>query len=796
MQMQEMLLLGNAFLQDISYYQCYEVSGQQSDIIACLGEHFDMDAGIVVYVCCLTLRKEIPDHLFFFSSSGLTIKAKAYLKGQREGKAILYKAGAYPYGAIAPIHFLWQAPPPLSPPPSSPPPPPPSPPHSLPQKMENQEDYVKFDDLPPLDSLVLQYETKEHFIPAPKSSKLGIWCHPASKEEVLSELLKSIQSYNITLHHQDPMSRVRQEVSVTHRNLVRFRLLGPRSHAVLMETLKPKFKDGRHDLAYPLSDGSQSDDSLDSDGDENYEEENEWGNKDHMPDLPPAQKWWLEGELKAQLSSHAFLLAKEYPVIKEATDPTEFARGSVVGLCVADPRLFTPSKKTDMVSSYYPQKKIKQYMLSGVNGDEIVVDEPEQSVPIQSCGMSASGSGSSSSCTMPDCLPPELSFSPLWDKSVSDVVSKSLIPCHLLNRTRSKKLVRSAVLKLGDSAPCIPVLLIQQPMQDSSSSSHSPCSREYMGAGWDLILPPEWAMAFWISLIYRGARVCGMKELAKASLESQGLHFPQDFPDTVSGKVFYSEQRRELEARFSRKPPDKRLNYGKLIISTPFHFPWESLVRFWTKRDVLSCSERGVKRNPEHMLDVSLKKVKLEGGEAECKEAGSFDDFEVHAQLESTMPSENVCAKIKQSYYVLRSKEALNSLRQYISTVLAKKTQSAFKVSEDRHREVLQAALWKYAIDNIVQSHGKALVAVRIEISRCGNLAALDCLSLPTLSDLRSLLPHGVHGFSGPTEEMNQRGMTVVEKGTVTIGISSLTRKEIQEWKQKRKGELLVYCST
>ena len=695
----------------------------------------------------------------------MTIKAKPFLKGQRECRAILYKAGAYPYGAIAPVHFLWQAPPP----------PPP--------EVEDQDEGIKSKAIQPLANPVQEKGRKELISPCTKSLKLWIWSHPASQKQVLSELLKSTQSYNKILQHQDRMTSIRQEVSVVQRNLVRFRLLGPRSHAVLMETLKPKFVGNGRALANPLSDGSQSEESLYSDGDEEDDwNDEESGDNDHVPALLPAEKWWLKGELKDQVSSHAILLTKEYPAIKVAAEPAQFARGSVIGICVEDPRLFTPYKKTDMVSSFYPRKK-KLHLRMAANGDN--EDEMEEVAPIQSNGLSFSGSGSS---MLPDCLPTEISFSPLWNNSVSNTVSRSLIPCHLLNRHRSRKVIRSSILKLGDSAPCIPVLLIQQTPQHSSSASRSASSREYTGAGWDLILPPEWAMAFWISLIYRGARACGMKELAKASLESQVLHFPQDFPDTVSGKMFYLDQQRKLEAHFSRRPPAKRLNYGKLVVPTPFYFPWEDLVRF--------CDKLGGRKSPENTVHVSEKKVKLEDGVAESL-IGSDSEMQVQCHR-STSVSENVYAMTNQSFYVLRSKDALFSIRLYISTVLAKKTQSAFRqrvFSEDHHKGILQSAAWKYAIDDVVKIHGSALVAVKVELSQSGNLAALDSLSLPTPADLQSLLKDGVHGFSGPTEEMNQRGVTVVEKGTVITGISSLTRNEMKEKKKMRKGSLVMISS-
>lgn len=45
----------------------------------------------------------------------------------------------------------------------------------------------------------------------------------------------------------------------------------------------------------------------------------------------------------------------------------------------------------------------------------------------------------------------------------------------------------------------IPLLLIQHP---------GGLSRGY-GSGWDLVLPKNWGMAFWMSCIYAGAKVIG-----------------------------------------------------------------------------------------------------------------------------------------------------------------------------------------------------------------------------------------------------------------------------------------------
>lgn len=53
----------------------------------------------------------------------------------------------------------------------------------------------------------------------------------------------------------------------------------------------------------------------------------------------------------------------------------------------------------------------------------------------------------------------------------------------------------------GITTQRVPLLLFQRPS----------CSRRRIDCGWDLILPRGWAMAFWNSLIYAGARAVGLR---------------------------------------------------------------------------------------------------------------------------------------------------------------------------------------------------------------------------------------------------------------------------------------------
>lgn len=73
----------HCMVQDISYHPCIEITGEQ----AVLTDRFSK----------ITSKE-----------CGLTLTAKCYLKGTREGQIYIFKKDSYPYKAIAPVSFLWQ----------------------------------------------------------------------------------------------------------------------------------------------------------------------------------------------------------------------------------------------------------------------------------------------------------------------------------------------------------------------------------------------------------------------------------------------------------------------------------------------------------------------------------------------------------------------------------------------------------------------------------------------------------------------------------------------------------------
>lgn len=662
------------------------------------------------------------------------------------------------------------------------------------------------------------------------STKLWIWCHPAIHDAVLSEIRKAIESFNGSTGRDGQVSTAGTVITgaVTVKNLKldlnRFRLIGPRSQALLMETLKPclTFDEVVEERSEALSTGlARSATTLTSD--------------------PNPSKWW-KGELQQHMLAHSNVVSRSLLSVKSLPSPAHIGKGLVIGVTVIDPRLFTPSKRTDKVSAHYPKKK-NGYLIrnsfnnrrkateresdlassdsdsstaseceSGIDGDisDTDVHPIEEFDPPVDTEEASEDQPSSSSDTQFSTLqwdtPSDVAFSPIWDRSVRVAVSQSKIPDHILNLQRSRQLVRSSQRDLQKMASKIPVLLIQQ----SLDSTHQ-------GSGWDLIVPSKWGMAFWVSLNYHGARACGMRELQKCSLEVQTLHFPLDYPDTAAGQLCSDEQRQLLEAKHLRFPPDKRRNYGKLLIRQPFCCPWSDLVKQWSQESCIKCtlSEPQVVNvdQPEELCSTA-KRMKL----SSCFEVGremmgNLPSFEAKKNMGETlmrylgnlasMTNRDIHTSYPQvppeAFYVLRSRDILKSLLHFIEFVFSKKHDIddvpgfAF-TSADSHTSPMEASrfflssLQDFQIDVHLRSHPSALVAVKFETRQRGTITDRATISLPSPRDLK-LLSNGnskSREYSGPKEELNQRGLTIIDEDKIFIGVSSLSRKKIKEVKNKR----------
>ena len=104
----------------------------------------------------------------------------------------------------------------------------------------------------------------------------------------------------------------------------------------------------------------------------------------------------------------------------------------------------------------------------------------------------------------------KLAVSFLWSCAVRQSVRDTKLSDHEINLQRSKLPIPGTLLPTTDKTSYIPLLLIQQ--EGSRDVSQ-------FGCGWDIILPAGWAMAFWIALIYRGARVAALKDMERVDVE-------------------------------------------------------------------------------------------------------------------------------------------------------------------------------------------------------------------------------------------------------------------------------------
>lgn len=99
------------------------------------------------------------------------------------------------------------------------------------------------------------------------------------------------------------------------------------------------------------------------------------------------------------------------------------------------------------------------------------------------------------------------------------------------------------------------------------------------GCGWDIILPSAWAQPVWLSLVMWGARAGGLREMDSVRFESDQQPFL--LPDTEAGRTEEKTLSSTFSDKFFKLPPNKRPNYNKFGISSPFNWNWKLLLQEW-----------------------------------------------------------------------------------------------------------------------------------------------------------------------------------------------------------------------
>ena len=272
--------------------------------------------------------------------------AKCYLNGMREGNVMLYKFDQFPLGAISPVTFLWR---------------------QMRSKTEtatitknmqhsdrqgSEQENVE-NDIITQDHTLVEAGCRE------TNSQLWVWSHPASFASVFDAITEACKSVGRTsIEKESKVSDVVDKDSVINtdhpnegtestpcvngvdqselkvaslrHDLLRLRLTGPQSHALLTRTLKL-----HTDLKHKHSENKSSTHVFTSHIASTSVINDKCVNNS-------SSKWWQKA-----LDDPSDSLAQSalWDNLKQACSPAVLPPRCVIGLTVLDPRLYLPGKK-------------------------------------------------------------------------------------------------------------------------------------------------------------------------------------------------------------------------------------------------------------------------------------------------------------------------------------------------------------------------------------------------------------------------------------------------------------------
>ncbi|XP_050080207.1 ribonucleases P/MRP protein subunit POP1 [Anopheles maculipalpis] len=229
--------------------------------------------------------------------------------------------------------------------------------------------------------------------------------------------------------------------------------------------------------------------------------------------------------------------------VKDLTSPGELSPGEVIALLVQDPRLNRPNRRTKAL----PDAPAPRYNFTHGIPPEVV----QQPRAIRN-------------------------FSPVWDETIRKRISEQMKTTHELNQLRSSETLVPGELCVAEThLQPLPILLLQTP-----GSQDADYKRLGYGSGWDIILPAGYGLAVWHSFVMWGAKAVGQQEQDMIALESGCDR--SGVPDSQLGRYEAVRKHKDAWSRYFKKPNNKRVNYTKLAIASPFRCPWTQLVREWT----------------------------------------------------------------------------------------------------------------------------------------------------------------------------------------------------------------------
>ncbi|XP_034190104.2 POP1 ribonuclease P/MRP subunit [Osmia lignaria lignaria] len=306
-------------------------------------------------------------------------------------------------------------------------------------------------------------------------------------------------------------------MSIHKNTLNRFRFYGPLTISVLTNALHLP----RFDKG--LFSAKNYENVIETEKDQmDYEEEIQEPNK----------SWHIEYYENQENIEYLKIQRQLWDVLKTLQSPSQLPPNIVLGFTVLDPRF------------HLPQKRIK-------------VQRDVQAIEM-----------------MP--VPPtNANSSPIWEKEIRKKVSKGCVTTSAINKLRSKCLVpgvdNDKYFDEGIMAK-IPILIIQKPGIGNTGLSSSI----------DIVLPANWAMPFWLSCIFRCVRVGALRESQSIAFEYGKMQSSDiNDPDTPAYAREALSTKLELREKYFRYPPNRRVNFIKLGISSPFFCEWKLLMKEW-----------------------------------------------------------------------------------------------------------------------------------------------------------------------------------------------------------------------
>ncbi|XP_015596300.1 ribonucleases P/MRP protein subunit POP1 [Cephus cinctus] len=516
------------------------------------------------------------------NTNELTFGAKVYLSGTREGNLMFYKEDGYPKFPIGNVNFLWK---------------------------------------PPDDSLL---------------KTIWIWVHPCFYTDFISAVIASFK-FELNSLQTDNMVDISETVVESERNdskiiakkkaavenncfskhveyhngtnctmillnhrLNRFRLCGPLALDIITNALRLPNLELIKEL--PEQEQSQVKTNVEEETTmEVVEISTEVDTESKESSGTTAKKSWFNEYHRKKENIEYFKVQQElFDVLKDLKSPNQLPPNIVIALTVLDPRFFMPQTRTRSERNNKVSDRIP--------------------------------------------MPPTLANrSPIWESDVRKFVETNLKSTTQINKLRSKNLVPGVSNDDNYNENIIskiPILLLQRPG----------CFTDKKCLGFtsaiDIIIPAGWAMPFWLSFILRCARPGGLKESKSIILENLDLNSPNfNSPDTSAYVREALNTKLEMMERYFRYPPNRRVNFVKLGISSPFYCEWKILMREWTDMDDFYVLRN---KNLLSHLETSISNRKSMLGKNKNRKGRKFNVQSTITPLDKTLfPDDNCLIPVK-----------------------------------------------------------------------------------------------------------------------------------------------------